>query len=181
MASRGQDRVDLGRVRLALHAQDPAHDVNALSVPAAVDADALRAANGGRLPRLPRFGDPLLDVGVGGELRGLMEAFREPEGPGAGGDRHGDGAEVVRLAPGGGGETEPADLVSLVDAHRILRVGEIARRRGHSPVKRGSPSFGLDSVSFGLRPVDGAMSGGANVPAEEPGGLVPARIGRTDE
>ena len=42
----GRHRVDFGRVGLAFQAQDPAHDVDALGVPAGVDAEAWRAAGG---------------------------------------------------------------------------------------------------------------------------------------
>ena len=43
VAGRGQHRVDRDPVRLALHPQHPAHDVDALRVPAGVDAETRRS------------------------------------------------------------------------------------------------------------------------------------------
>ena len=57
------------------HAQHPAHDVDALRVPAGVDAETRRAADGCCVPRRRRFGDPLLDVRSGGELAGLIKVL----------------------------------------------------------------------------------------------------------
>ena len=68
VAGRGQHRVDFGPVGLALHAQHPAHDVDALGIPVGIDAESWGASDRRRLPRRRRLGDALLDVGARGEL-----------------------------------------------------------------------------------------------------------------
>ena len=135
LASRGEHRVDLGRVRLALQAQDPPHDVDAPGVPAGVDSETGRAADGGRFPRRRGLGDALLDIGVRRELAGLVSGFRRSEAPGAGQDGHGERLEVAEGAPRRPGVVKRAGLVSRVDAHRFLPRGRLAERRGtRSPV-----------------------------------------------
>ena len=120
VAGRSQHRVDLGRVGLALHAQHPAHDVDALRVPASVDAEARRAADGGRVPRRCCVGDAFLDVGAGCELAGLIQRLGRREGPRAGRDRLGQGLEIAERAPLGSRVAEAAGLVAVVDAHGLL-------------------------------------------------------------
>ena len=84
VAGRGQHRVDFGLVGLALHAQHPAHDGDALGVPGGVDAEARRASDRRRRPRRGRLGDALLDIRPGSELGGLVDCLGREEGPGAG-------------------------------------------------------------------------------------------------
>ena len=152
VSGRGEDRVDLGRVRLALQPQRPTHDVDALRVPAGVDAEEGGTPDGRRLPRRRRFGDAPLDVGAGAELTGLIDGLGEPEGPRAGGDRHGQGLGVAEGAPFGSGVPERANLVSCVDAHRLLRVGRIARPRETPSRGAGLAPRRLGSGSFACRP-----------------------------
>ena len=117
VAGRGQHRGDFGLVGLALHAQHPAHDGDALGVPGGVDAETRRASEGRRLPRRGRLGDAPLDIRPGSELGDLVDCLGREEGPGTGGDWHGEGLEVAERAPFGQRETERADLVVCVDAH----------------------------------------------------------------
>ena len=133
--ARAQHRVDLGRVRLALQAQDPPHDVDALRVPAGVDAEAGGAADGGRFPCRGRLGDTLLDVGARRELAGLVSGFSRPEAAGTGQDRDGERLEVAEGAPCGFRETKRASLLLNIGAHRVLPPGRLPARRGtRSPV-----------------------------------------------
>ena len=96
---RGEYRVDPSLVRLALHAQHPAHHVDPLRLPAGVDAETGRSADGGRLPRRRRLGDAPLGVGAGAELRRLVQGFARPKPEGTGRDRRGQGVGVAEFAP----------------------------------------------------------------------------------
>ena len=133
---------------LAFHAQDPAHHVDALCVPAGVDAETGRAADCCRVPRRRRVDNALLDVRVCGELRGLVSRFGRGEGPGAGRDPDYQGPEVVERAPRGACQTETADFVLRVDAHRYLRCGRTARARG---TRLRAAGLGPDSPDSGFR------------------------------
>ena len=79
VAGVGEHRIGRGRVRLALHTQHPAHDVDALRVPAGVDAETRRAPDGCGLPRRRRLGDALLDVGAHCELASLVQGLGRGE------------------------------------------------------------------------------------------------------
>ena len=78
----GEHRIEPGRVCLALHAQHPTHDVDALLVPAGVYAETRRAADGCLVPRRESYGDALLGVGARPELRPLVKRFGREERPG---------------------------------------------------------------------------------------------------
>ena len=81
-------------------------------------------------------GASALDVGAGPELRSLVERFGCPEGPGAGGDRHGQGLEVAERSPLRAAEAKAANLVSCVDAHGFLPFGRSAVMRVLLPRRR---------------------------------------------
>ena len=138
-ACRDEQRVDLVPIGFALHAEHPAHDVDALRVPAGVDPETGRAADGGCLPRRRGLGDALLDAGVRRELAGLVGGLGRPEAPRAGQDRDGERLEVAEGAPLRPGVAKTAGLVSRVDAHRFLPRGWLAERRGTPSPVAGSP------------------------------------------
>ena len=174
VAGRGQHRVDLGSVRLALASQHPAHDVDPLGVPAGGDAEARRAADGRRFPRRRGLGDPPLNVGTGSELRRLIQRLGRCKGPGAGGDRHGQRLEIAERTPGRAGKAESADPVPRVDTHRLLPRGRLVRARPARLRTAGFAPHGPDSGSRRRRAPDASRraseraTGGGGRPGASP-------------
>ena len=153
--------LDLVDVRFALHAQHPAHDVDALGVPAGVDAESRCAADSRRGRCRRRQRDALLDVGACGDLRSRVDRFGSEEPPGTGGDMRGQGIEVAEFTPGRGGVTKSADMVLRVDARRRLRYGWLARPRGALSPRRNVPPRARTPTPLGATDAMGKRGCGA--------------------
>ena len=102
---RGVDEIRIG---FPLHPDDPAHDVDALVVPAGVRAGFRVAADPRGVARAGRRGYALLDVRSGGVFRGLVEMFGGGEAVGSGRDRVVERPEVAEFAPRVAGSEEAA-------------------------------------------------------------------------
>ena len=128
-----------GRVRLALHAQDPAHDVNALRVPA---RDRCRDPACGRWRRLAAPSAPRRCAagfrGAPGTCKPGKDSRRWGSDQGPASDGHGERLEVAEGTPFGIRESKAAGPLLNIGAHRLLPRDRLAARRGTR-----SPAEGL--------------------------------------
>ncbi len=117
LAGAVEGAVDELGIGFAFHADDPAHDVDALVVPFRVRTGVAVAADPRGVARAGRLGDLLLDVGAGSVLGGLVEVLGGGEAERAGLDRAVEMAEIAELAPLVAGAEEGAARGFQVGRH----------------------------------------------------------------